>query len=234
MTNPTRMQRLGIAHYNMAFSWQTRTAEVVRAGGDDVLALLQHQPVFTFGRRVRPQHLLVSPTELERRGADLIESDRGGDITFHGPGQLVGYPIINLKRQHLGPSDYVCRLENMMIQALAQFGLAGESVRGRPGVWLNGEKVGAIGVRVRGGVTTHGFALNVEPDLSWFEAIVACGLTGTSVTSIERALGFSPGLRVVEDTIADTFAEIFECSLVEDASNLDLSPGFERIRADGI
>ncbi len=234
MTNPTRLQRLGIADYDKAHSWQMHTADAVRAGADDVLALLEHPPVFSYGRRVRPQHLLVAPSELKRRGASLIESDRGGDITFHGPGQLVGYPIINLKRQHLGPRDYVCRLEDVMIQALAKFGLNGESIRGRPGVWLNGEKVGAIGVRVRAGVSTHGFALNVATDLSWFEAITACGLKDASVTSMEIALGYSPGLRVVEDAVIGAFATAFGCYLVEDAVILDLAPSFDKVLADRV
>ena len=234
LTDPIHLQRLGTVDYETACRWQKQTAEIVREGGEDVLALLQHPPVFTFGRRIRPEHLLVTAAELQSRRASLVESERGGDITFHGPGQLVAYPIINLKQRRLGPKAYVCRLEETMIQALATLGLRSRSITGRPGVWLDGEKVGAIGVRVRDGVTTHGFALNVETDLSWFESIIACGLKDAAVTSIERALGFSPGLRVVEDAIAGAFATVFDCSLEEGTSASGLSRSFATVLADGV
>ena len=222
-----RLQRLGFVDYEAACLWQSRIAEAVSHGGEEVFALLQHPPVFTFGRRVRPEHLLIAPAELARRGATLAKSTRGGDITFHGPGQLVGYPILSLKQRHMGPSEYVCRLEEVMIQALAMLGLKADQFKGRPGVWLADEKVGAIGVRVQAGIATHGFALNVETDLTWFEAIVACGLQDARVTSIERALGFSPGLIAVEDAITSAFAAIFECQLVPPAStaNPPADPG---------
>lgn len=179
------------------------------------MALLQHAPVFTFGRRVREEHLLVDPDELRSRGARVIVSDRGGDITFHGPGQIVAYPVLDLRRRGLGPIEYVRRLEDVVIQALHTCGLRGERHSGRPGVWVDGAKIGAIGVRVQGSVTTHGFALNVEPDLAWFNAIVPCGISDASVTSMERLLGRSPGLPSVEEAVIASFADIFDSEFVE-------------------
>ncbi|MPZ48329.1 MAG: lipoyl(octanoyl) transferase LipB [Dehalococcoidia bacterium] len=210
MSRSLRVFRFPQVDYHVAWNWQTETANDVRAGAPDALALLQHSPVFTFGRRVRPDNLLVDAEDLRLRGAEVIESDRGGDVTFHGPGQIVGYPIISLKRRALGPVDYVRGLEETLILTLARFGLTSERVTGRPGVWLGGDKIGAIGVRVQGGVSLHGFALNVETDLAWFQAIVPCGIANAGVTSLARELGFTPGLAAVEDALIDSFATVFD------------------------
>ena len=203
--------------YDAAWNWQRETAAALRSGlGAEALAILQHEPVFTFGRRVRPEHLLSTREELEARGGALVESDRGGDVTFHGPGQAVVYPILDLRSRGLGPSDYVRRLEATIIEALAAFDMAGERVDSRPGVWVDGAKVAAIGVRVQqGGVTTHGFALNVDCDLSWYDAIVPCGIAGVTVTSLARILGSSPGMEAVEDAICEAFENVFDSELVQ-------------------
>ena len=176
--------------------------------------MLEHQPVYSFGRRVRPEHLLISRDHLLERGAALVESDRGGDLTFHGPGQLVCYPVLDLRRRGLPPSDYVRRLETTIIEALRPFGLAGATVEGRPGIWFGREKIAAIGVRVQAGVATHGFALNVDTDLRWFDAIVPCGLADASVTSIQHLLGFSPGMSAVERSVCAAFENVFDSKLV--------------------
>ena len=164
----------------------------------------QHPPVYTFGRRVRPENLLVTPT-----GAEVIESDRGGDVTYHGPGQLVAYPILDLRQRHLGAADYVRLLEAVMIRSAAAFGIDACRVPGRPGVWAGGAKLGAVGVRIQGGVTTHGLALNVATDLARFDAIVPCGLSGVRVTSLERELGYSPHIEEVEDAMIGAFETVF-------------------------
>jgi len=221
---PLRLLHFPSLDYATAWRWQVETAAAVRTGASEALALLQHPPVYTFGRRARHEHLLVDPDELRRRGADVVESDRGGDVTFHGPGQLVAYPILDLRRRGLGATDYVRALEETMIGALRRFGIAGARAAGRPGVWVEGAKVGFVGVRVQSGVTTHGFALNVATDLTWFDAIVPCGLAGVRVTSIERLL--DGGKRAngqtgkvdftgIEAAVVDAFALAFDAELVE-------------------
>ncbi|HLF78430.1 MAG TPA: lipoyl(octanoyl) transferase LipB, partial [Dehalococcoidia bacterium] len=160
------------------------------------------------------KHLLITPGEISERGAVLVESDRGGDITFHGPGQLVGYPILDLHRRHLAPSAYVHALEETLMRAVSSFGLAPYRIHNRPGVWVHGAKLAAIGVRVQGGVTSHGFALNVHTDLSWFDAIVPCGISDASVTSMEQLLGAAPCFEAVEATVAAAFEEVFRVDLL--------------------
>jgi len=220
MTHTVLLHRLGSVPYERAWEWQRETATALRDGrGLEALALLQHPPVYTLGRRTRPQHLLVDASTLQARGASVIEVDRGGDVTFHGPGQLVAYPILGLRRRGVGPVEYVRALESVVIAALARFGVLGERVPGRPGVWAGGDKIAAIGVRVQGGVTTHGFALNVDTDLRWFDAIVPCGLADVSVTSMARVLSQAPAMARVEDAVADAFAAVFRSALREaDAS----------------
>jgi lipoate-protein ligase B len=214
VSKPVHLFQSSLLPYRVAWDWQAAAADSVRNGGDEVLALLQHPPVYTFGRNVRPQHLLIDPEKLASMGAEVVESDRGGDITFHGPGQLVGYPIIDLRRRNLGATDYVRALEDTLLRTLVSFEIAAERSPGRPGVWVDGAKIAAIGVRVRGGITTHGFALNVETDLSWFDAIVPCGLTNADVTSMQRVLGSSPGMPEVMDALVESFASVFDCVLL--------------------
>lgn len=211
--------------YDAAWRWQAATAAEVQSGGPETLALLQHRPVITFGRRVRPDHLLADPVHWEARGATIVESDRGGDVTFHGPGQLVAYPILDLRSRRLGPSDYVCRLEESVIRTLAAFGVGGERWLGRPGVWVAGSKIAAIGVRIRHGISTHGLALNVETDLDWFGAIVPCGFSDAGVASMAQILSCSPGLPAVVTIFRDVFADVFECELISpDGATADALP----------
>ncbi len=207
-----RLYRPGTLSYDDAWRWQRDTADAVRNGAPEVVAILQHPPTYSFGRRIRPEHLLVDPETLRARGASLVESDRGGDVTFHGPGQVVSYPILDLRRRNLGAADYVRLLEQTMIGALQRMGVRAGTVFGRPGVWVGDAKIGAIGVRVQGGVTTHGFALNVDPDLSWYDAIVPCGLAGAGVTSLAH-LGVETSIVAVEEALIDEFVELFQCSL---------------------
>ena len=209
MTETVYIHRWPITDYSPALRWQQATADSVRAGGEEALALLQHPPVYTFGRRVRPDHVLTDAATLRARGAQVIETDRGGDITFHGPGQLVAYPILDLRRHNLGAVDYVCALEETMLRTLYRFGIEGSRLPSLPGVWVDGAKIGAVGVRVQGGATTHGLALNVDVDLSWFEAIVPCGIAGAGVTSMERILGTSPGIETVADVMEAEFEAVF-------------------------
>jgi lipoyl(octanoyl) transferase len=222
-----RLHRLGMLPYHDAWRWQQATAAAVLDGAPEALALVQHLPVYTFGRRVHAENLLLSRDDVTLRGALVVETDRGGDVTFHGPGQLVAYPILNLRRRNLGASDYVRLLEETMIRATAAFGVTAERVRNRPGVWVGDAKLGAIGVRVQGGVTTHGLALNVNTDLAWFDAIVPCGLSGITVSSLGKELGHPQDLTAVEDALIDTFEALFES---QDVVTEELERGHRGLR----
>ena len=164
-----------------------------RAEGEipDLLLLLQHPHVYTIGRRGSRSDVLVSPEELERLGIPVYEVDRGGEVTYHGPGQLVGYPILGLRG--LGPLRYVRALEAALIDALREYGLPADAVPGRTGVWVGEEeeerKIASIGLRISRGVASHGFALNVNTDLRYFEGIVPCGVDDRQTTSMEREMG---------------------------------------------
>ncbi|HEX5478911.1 MAG TPA: lipoyl(octanoyl) transferase LipB [Dehalococcoidia bacterium] len=201
--------RPGLTRYQDAWQLQRRFADDVRAGAPPTLILLEHPPTYTLGARGETRHLLATRELLAQRGAEVIASDRGGDVTFHGPGQLVAYPIFDLRALGLGPVSYVRALEASVMRALAAFGIDAERVAGRPGVWVGNAKIAAIGVRISRGVTMHGFALNVTTDLSWFDAIVPCGIADAGVTSMERLLGRAPSMRKVEDAVVDAVAAEF-------------------------
>ena len=207
--------RPGLTPYDGALELQRRLAEAVRDGGPAALVLLEHPPTYTLGARGQTQSLLLSEAALAARGAAVIRTDRGGDVTFHGPGQLVGYPILDLRRFGQGPVAYVRALESLLMEALARFGIVGSRRPGRPGVWVGEAKIAAIGVRISRGITTHGFALNVNTDLSYFDHIVPCGLPGVVVTSMQRLTGDAFDMREVEDVVAGAFAEEFGCQIEE-------------------
>ena len=208
--------------YRTGLDWQIATADAVResrsgSASAEALALIQHQPVYTLGARGDPSNVLVSEAALAARGAAVVAVDRGGDVTFHGPGQLVAYPILDLHAREIRPGDYVRLLEQNVIDVLESFGLGGERVRGRPGVWIDGAKVAAIGVRVQRGVSTHGLALNVDTDLTWFEAIVPCGIPDAEVTSMARLLGDAPPFEDVVGAYSTAFERLFDSQLVATA-----------------
>jgi lipoate-protein ligase B len=209
--------RPGLVPYADAYELQQRVASSVRDDSAPTLILLEHPPTYTLGTRGDASHVLASDERLCALGADVIRTDRGGDVTFHGPGQIVGYPIVDLRALGIGVADYVCGLEQMLIDTLATFYVAGErDVRNR-GVWVDGAKIAAIGVRVSRGVTTHGFALNVNTELSWFDHIVPCGLPGVAVTSMQRLSGSPLDLAQVEDAIIESFARQFHLALPMEA-----------------
>jgi lipoate-protein ligase B len=214
---------LGLVGYEEAQGLQRDLAER-RAGGEipDTLLLLEHPPVYTTGKRNARSNLRL-PAEL--LGAPLIESDRGGDITFHGPGQLIAYPIIDLRAAGLGVVTYVRNLEATVIRALRDYGIEAGVECGLTGVWVGSEKIAAIGVRVSrpsgaqgSWVTTHGLALNVEVDLSWFERIVPCGIVGRGVTSMAKVLREAPPLTKVADNLAAHFGHVFGREIVAKAA----------------
>ena len=175
----------------------------------DVLLLVEHPPVYTIGRRGGDEHLLVGPTFLESKGAEVFHIDRGGDITFHGPGQLVGYPILDLTDHRRDVHWYLRQLEESLIRTLAEFGIRAGRQEGLTGVWIGDEKVAAIGIKVSRWVTMHGFALNVTTDLRYFDYIVPCGISDKRVTSMERLLGRPVSLSEVARVYVRAFGELF-------------------------
>lgn len=202
-TATLQIEHLGLMEYHRAWDVQREHADQVAAGAAGRVLLLEHPPVFTAGRRTEPHERPVD-------GTPVVEVDRGGKITWHGPGQIVGYPIIALA-EHVGVVDYVRQLESLIIATCAEFGLVGERVAGRSGVWIAGQrKIAAIGVRVARGVTTHGFALNINPDMSWYERIVPCGISDAGVTSmaieLQRDITTDEVLPVLEKQIMKELA----------------------------
>jgi len=177
--------------------------------------LLEHPPVFTIGRRGGSDHLLVSKEVLSQEGIALFETSRGGDITYHGPGQLVGYPILDLRRHGQDLHGYLRRLEEVLILTLGEYGIAAGRLPGYTGVWVGDEKVAAIGVAVKRWVTMHGFALNINPQMRHFSMIVPCGIRDHGVTSLSRLLGRPVDADEVRGRVAERFEEIFGLSFEE-------------------
>jgi lipoyl(octanoyl) transferase len=213
-TTPTRtvqVRRLGTLSYADALALQSdlvarrRAREVV-----DTLLLLEHPHVITLGSGSHDEHVLVSPEERAARGIELFETGRGGDVTYHGPGQLVGYPILDLKPDRCDLHRYLRDLEEMLIGVLAEFGLQGGRKEGLTGVWVEDRKLAAIGVRVSSGwITSHGFALNVNTDLSFFGTIVPCGIRAHGVGSISSELGRPVPMADVEAAAVRSFERVF-------------------------
>ncbi|HJS98475.1 MAG TPA: lipoyl(octanoyl) transferase LipB [Terriglobales bacterium] len=232
--------QLGTVDYATGLHLQQSLVEMRKASQvGDVLLLLEHSPVITFGRNARRENLLASPELLARKGVELFECDRGGDITFHGPGQLVGYPIFDLRafQPRVGAVEFVRRLEEVLIRSCAEFGIACERVKGLTGVWTTPStavilsedaahrpaseskdlasfdkpqaKIAAIGVHISRGVTSHGFALNVNTDLEYFQLIVPCGITSKPVTSLARETGAQINLDEIARSVAGHFAQVF-------------------------
>jgi lipoyl(octanoyl) transferase len=212
MRTAPEVRRLGVVPYAEALVLQKQLVDDRREGRiGDVLLLVEHPHVLTLGVRGDGgrSHILVTDEALASRGVDVFETGRGGDITYHGPGQLVGYPILDLKPDRCDVHRYVRDLEEVLIRVAADYGLAGERVQGLTGVWIGGEKVAAIGVRIARWITSHGFALNVSTDLDYFNLIVPCGISDRGVTSLSRLLGRAVGRAEVEDRLIQRFTEIF-------------------------
>ena len=175
----------------------------------DTLLLLEHEPVITLGRGAKLEHVLASREALSAQGVELFETGRGGDVTYHGPGQLVGYPIIDLNPDRRDVRKYVAGLEQVMIRVAESYGLRAGRIQGLNGAWIEDRKLGAVGVRIRRWVTMHGFALNVTTALAAFDLIVPCGIPDKRVTSLARELGRDVPLAEVEQRAIDAFAEVF-------------------------
>lgn len=209
--------RQDVTSYAEILELQRRIAAARIAGeiSQDVLLLLEHSPVVTLGRSSKEKNLVASKGFLATRGVELHEVERGGDVTFHGPGQLVGYPIIDLKRHKQDLHWYLRQLEQAIISTLEKFGVAGERSSGYTGVWTKGRKIASIGVHARDWVTWHGIALNISTDLSFFDLIVPCGIAGVVMTSIEKETGAPVPVGDVASAFAHEMAGLFNLSPVE-------------------
>ena len=215
------VEDLGTVAYHPTWELQDELARQRRERRiGDRLLLLEHFPVYTIGRGGNETNLLADPDRLRELGAELVRIDRGGDITFHGPGQLVAYPIVELK-DPLDLRRYVRVLEAAIIDTANAFGVAGSRLEGHPGIWVDGDrKLAAIGVRVRRGVTTHGLALNVRTDLAWFDEMIPCGIPDKSVTSLARETGVNVPMDDVADELARQLAGHFGLGVREGAPGI--------------
>lgn len=229
---------LGRVAYRDGLEVQARLVELRKTGAiGDTLVMLEHPPVLTLGRNAGRENLLLADEDLAARGVEVVETNRGGDITYHGPGQLVGYPIFDLrgpvrgKHKWLGPVDFVRNIEEALIRTMADYGVAAQRVSGRTGVWTqpNGsiqeKKIAAIGIHVSAGVTSHGFALNVTTDLRDFQWIVPCGISDREVTSLElESKSTDLTLQTAAERVARQFGRVFNAQVLWLESIRDLLP----------
>jgi lipoyl(octanoyl) transferase len=206
------VRHLGLISYAEGLALQQQLVEERKAGRiPDQLLLLEHSPVITLGVRARHDrsHVLASPEALEARGVELFETGRGGDVTYHGPGQLVGYPILDLRPDRCDVHRYVRDIEEALIRTAAAFGVEAGRSPGLTGVWVGNEKLAAIGVRIARWITSHGFAFNVTTALDHFDLIVPCGISDKGVTSLQKLLGRPVRVAEVADVAASAFAAVF-------------------------
>ncbi|MEY2646549.1 MAG: lipoyl(octanoyl) transferase LipB [Bacteroidota bacterium] len=235
MQQKVYFEDLGVKSYQPTWDYQesllaknTQIKSIAREKGEDVLQtstehrflVVEHPPVFTLGKNGKREHVLVSEEQLEKLGIEFFHINRGGDITYHGLQQIVGYPILDLDKFKTDLGWYLRSLEQVIINTIAEYGLKGERSAGETGVWLEPEnpfmarKICAMGIKCSRWITMHGFALNVNTDLSHFEYIVPCGIQGKTVTSLEKELGQKLDYQEVKDKIKKHFANIFDCELV--------------------
>jgi len=242
MARRAHLLDLGVTDYQEACEVQ-RACHPARVADEigDTLILTEHFPVYTFGRTVRAEHLGTGWEHTSREGAPscwtplpnpqtingtpVYAVDRGGSVTYHGPGQLVGYPILRLRDHCAGPRMYMNRLEEVLIRSLAVLGLSAMRRAGMPGVWIEDRKIGAIGVRISEGVTRHGVALNVNNDLAPFAAIVPCGLLGWGVTSVAAETGCHLAVMAAKQAVIRAFQDVFELSFAGGELDVSLYPG---------
>lgn len=209
---PCEVYWLGLADYGETLELQRRRASAkIRREVEDALLLVEHPPVITLGRGATREHLHMEEALLKERGIEVWEIERGGDVTFHGPGQLVGYPIIDLERHGKDLGLYLRKLEEVLIRTLGFYGIPGERRDGQTGVWVADAKIASIGVHVSRWVSRHGFALNVHTDLSAFDLIHPCGLDGIRMTSMASVLRQEVAVHPVAEVAAREFGQVFDC-----------------------
>ena len=216
MMRELEIRRLGVVPYDEALVMQRDLVEERRAGHvPDLLLLLQHPAVITLGVKGDGgrANIVATDERLAELGIAVHETGRGGDVTYHGPGQIVGYPILDLKPDRCDVHRYVRDLEEVMIRVCADYGVSAGRITGLTGTWIGNEKIGAIGVRISRWITSHGFAFNVTTNLADFQLIVPCGITGHGVTSLEKATGGTVKIEDVEDRLISRFADVFDARL---------------------
>lgn len=218
-----RVLRPGCLSYCVAQTLQEQLLAKRLQWDFDLLILLEHDPVVTAGRSACLEHMLLPPDQLAAMGIDFVETRRGGDVTYHEPGQLVGYPLVNLAACNHDLHLYLRCLEKIIINTLAEFGLEGKTLPGRTGVWIENRKIASIGVAVRHWISWHGFALNVSNDLSGFDTIVPCGLQGVRMTSMAEELQPEVDLNSVSGCIIDQFSKVFGLPFLGDYAETVLS-----------
>lgn len=209
---------LGTIEYEIAFAFQKKLAEVRSQGKiRDVLIFLEHLPVFTLSKRTEPDHILAPVSTLNEKGISVCQTNRGGDVTYHGPGQLVGYVIMDLRKRGKDLHRYVRDLEQVIIDTLADWGIAASRMAEHPGVWVGSEKIAAIGIAVnRQWVTMHGFSLNIDPCLEHFSLIVPCGIRDKGITSLKKILGVKKiDTLILQQDIIKNFQRIFGTKVVK-------------------
>jgi lipoyl(octanoyl) transferase len=210
-----QVEQLGRRPYGEVLEYQRAVAaERISGTRPDTLLIVEHDPVVTLGRSSKQNHLLVDEKALAARGVELFDIERGGDVTYHGPGQLVGYPIIDLKEHRQDLHWYLRQLEQALIDALATFDIEGHRVEKFTGVWVGDRKIASIGVHARSWVTWHGFALNVSTNLSYFDLIVPCGIPDVQMTSVAAELGRAVSLEEVSERVVDRFSHVFDLAPV--------------------
>ena len=209
---PLEVRRLGVVPYADGLELQRALVEERRAGRiPDTLLLLQHPHVVTVGvKKDGRRHILATPEQLAARGVEVFDTGRGGDVTYHGPGQIVGYPILDLSPDRRDVNQYVRDLEEVMIRVCADYGVSAGRIKGLSGAWVGDAKIGAIGVRISRWITSHGFAFNVTTDVDFFNLIVPCGIADRGVTSLAQQLARSPGVSEVEDRFVENFSNVFD------------------------
>jgi lipoyl(octanoyl) transferase len=214
---PLQVRHLGRVPYADGLDLQARLVTRRQAGEiPDTLLLLEHDPVFTLGRNARRENVLLSEEALRKRGFDVFETGRGGDVTYHGPGQVVGYPILDLSPDRRDVHRYVRDLEEVMIRCCRDYGVEARRVRGLTGAWVGDDKIGAIGVRISRWVTSHGFAFNVATDLAAFDLIVPCGIRDRGVTSLERLVRRAVPISEAMERLAAHLVAVFEREILPD------------------
>ncbi len=219
--HPCQAFRLGMISYENALALQNNLAKARGAGQiADTLLLLQHPPVITIGRSGKLQNVLVPETTLQEKNIKVIFTDRGGDVTYHGPGQLVMYPILDIKAHGLSVPGYVWHLEEVVIRLLARYGITAGRVEKLRGVWVDGGKIAALGVHLSRWISRHGVALNVNTDLDPFRLINPCGITNRPVISMAKMLGHALSMEEVESRTLQAFTEVFRLSLGEQPLNM--------------
>ncbi len=210
------LEQLGLMDYAPALELQRERVAQRKAGAiPDTLLLLEHPHVYTLGRNARPENMLVSAAFLAARGAQIFHTDRGGDVTYHGPGQLVGYPIFDLTQHRRDISWYMRSLEEVFIRTARDFGIEAGRAAGAAGVWVGNDKLVAMGVHLSRWITSHGFALNVNTDLRFFEWIVPCGLQSKGVTSLAKLLGRAMEMEDATERVVEHFGVVFGMDVFE-------------------